>query len=246
MLLEYGALTVDESWIVTEASAIGYSRVYYVYSGDVCYTDGSRKAMLKRGHLYIFPSCIPYKITHDPQKPLCCQYVHLDLFPIMVTDLVEINVDENPFLKPFFEALLPVIQERKEELVSSMTDTFVLYAVQNGFFTYPDTRIAKILLYISDHLQEDLTVKKLSELGHYNEQYFIRLFKKSVGVSPHQYIINCRLKEAIKLLKTDCSISQAARQCGYKDLKTLSRAFKERFGITPSDWRRFSKRRMID
>lgn len=237
MLLEYGTCTVRPEWVVTENTPTGYSRFYYVFSGDVIYTDDACTTRLKSGYLYIFPSSAPYQMAQNPQNPLCCLYLHLDLFPILVTDFISIDVNEFPFLKGFLDTLNLAVMKEGIKIIYSMVDTLYLYCLGHKIISHPDTCISGTLLYIAEHMKEDITIKKLSKLAGYNQQYFIRLFKQNTGVSPYQYIISYRLQESVKLLKKGYSITEAAQMTGYKDLKSLSRAFKSKFGMPPKLWR---------
>lgn len=72
----------------------------------------------------------------------------------------------------------------------------------------------------------------------YNENYLKKLFKKEVGISPQQYLINIRLTHAVKLLTTHdreqaLSVTKIAYACGYDDPLYFSRSFKTRYGISP-------------
>ena len=55
MLYTFGLVTVDETWTVEEAKPVGFSRVYYVYDGDVTYSDSKTTLKLRKNHIYIFP-----------------------------------------------------------------------------------------------------------------------------------------------------------------------------------------------
>lgn len=64
-----------------------------------------------------------------------------------------------------------------------------------------------------------------------------RLFKTHVGISPHQYLADHRVRQAKLLLTgTNLTISEVAEQCGYSTTSQFSRAFKKRFGQTPSQF----------
>ena len=71
-------------------------------------------------------------------------------------------------------------------------------------------------------------------MAGYNEQYFVRLFHKSIGQTPYQYIINLRMKAARKMLTNGETVTRTAELTGYRDIKSFSRAFKKAVGISPS------------
>ena len=97
-----------------------------------------------------------------------------------------------------------------------------------------------MLLYIAEHIREEIRIEDLSGLSGYNPQYFIRLFKKSVGMSPYQYVINFRMTESIKLLKDGAlTITQIGEAVGYPDAKSFDRAFRDKYGVSPGKFRKF-------
>jgi AraC family transcriptional regulator len=67
--------------------------------------------------------------------------------------------------------------------------------------------------------------------------YFSRLFKKTTGFTPHQYVINCRIEKAKDLLKKGkLSIAEIAKEVGFVDQSHLHRYFKRKVGITPKSF----------
>ena len=64
--------------------------------------------------------------------------------------------------------------------------------------------------------------------------HFMRLFKKSTGKSPHQYVIEARVRKAKDLLATGkLSVCEAAYRVGFVDQSHLTRHFKRIFGLPP-------------
>lgn len=215
-----------------------YSRVYYVYDGEVEYEDAQQKTLLKPGYLYIFPSTIIYTMEQNIYNRLNCTFMHIDFFPFQISQLVEVPVEKNSALKHIIYAIASSINENNIELINALANVFKLYCTEHQFFKLPDSRITKALLYVAEHMRDDITLHKLSTLSGYNTQYFVRLFRECTGLTPHQYIINYRLKEAIKLFKTDISLSQIANLTGFSDIKTFSRCFKQHFSLSPSMYRK--------
>lgn len=237
MLIEYGNTVVDYSWQIDEKIPPGYSRVYYVYDGEVEYKDEMQKTDLKHGYLYIFPSASTYQMKQNPQSRLYCTYFHLDVFPALITELVEIPVENNAALKYILLAIAASIDAQDVKLTYVLADVFETYCEEHKLINYPEQQLSKVLFYIAEHIKENITVQDLSSLSGYNEQYFIRLFKQTIGLTPYHYIVSFRLKEAKRLLRTDIPVTQVANMTGYNDVKSFSRAFKSNFGISPSGYR---------
>ncbi|HEY5563154.1 MAG TPA: AraC family transcriptional regulator [Clostridiaceae bacterium] len=237
MLLQYGNTTTTPEWNIDEKIPLGYSRVYYVYSGEVEYEDNQGKTLLKCGYLYIFPSVSPYQMKQNLQNRLHCTFIHIDVFPALITDLIEVNIEGNLVLKYILLSIAASIDADDIKLIFALADVFETYCKEHNLFISLNKQISNLLLYIAEHIEEKISVENLCSLAGYNEQYFIRLFKQTIGLSPYQYIISYRLKEAKILLKTDISITQIARMTGYRDIKSFSRSFKENFGFSPTVYR---------
>lgn len=237
MLIIYGNTTVYRDWQVLEKKPPGYLRIYYVRGGDVVYTDDACRRKLKAGHLYIFPSAAPYAMCQDPDRPLTCTFLHMDVFPSATTELIELRVERDSLLGNLLEGIACAIGQERPQLVEALCDVFTLYCREAALFAAPALPIAEVLRYISENAGRDISVPELSRRIGYNAQYFIRLFKRVMGTTPHQYIMDYRLRHAMRLLQEERSITRVAEAAGYRDLKTFCRAFRQRYGMTPSQFR---------
>ena len=67
--------------------------------------------------------------------------------------------------------------------------------------------------------------------------YFSRLFKETTGITPHQYVIRCRIDRAKNLLQQGkLSIAEIAKEVGFVDQSHLHRHFKRLVGVTPKKY----------
>lgn len=99
------------------------------------------------------------------------------------------------------------------------------------------------LSYIAEHIDSPLTVDELAERIFLSKYYFIRIFKKEVGYTPHEYIVITRVNYAAFLLKsTAFSIRNIALKCGFADESSFCTTFKRIMGHTPLKYRNSSKK----
>lgn len=238
VLLLSGNTTVGPSWRVEEKTPPGYMRVYHILDGDVAYDDETGRRRLKPERLYIFPSAAPYRITHNPADPLTCMFLHLDMLPFLTTRLIELPVEEGGFLGGLLALLSKAIDRADPLILSALSDVFELYCRQNRVVESPALPICELLLDIDRNIGGRITVAGLSARMGYSPEHFIRLFKAAIGVTPYQYVTGRRLKQAIRLLEGDLPVSRIAEAAGYRDLKTFCRAFKNKYGVTPSHYRK--------
>lgn len=101
-------------------------------------------------------------------------------------------------------------------------------------------RFDAVLAYIEAHLEEDLSVRKLSQVANFSVYHFHRQFTAFVGVPVSRYVQLMRLRRAAHCLasRTDLSILDAALGAGFESPESFSRAFRRALGMTPSTFRK--------
>ena len=102
-----------------------------------------------------------------------------------------------------------------------------------------DPRKLQIVIdYINDHLNRDLHLSELANLVQMSSYYFCRLFKRSTGMTPHQYLTQCRIKKAKQLLKIpELSIAYISQEVGFHDESHFIKIFGRIVGLTPKKYR---------
>ena len=98
-----------------------------------------------------------------------------------------------------------------------------------------DVGIADTLTYINENLGEDLTVDALAARMCLSRYHFMRLFRAGTGITAHAYVRQARLLGAARLIRGGVPSARAAADCGFGDYSTFSRAFREVFGVRPSE-----------
>lgn len=97
----------------------------------------------------------------------------------------------------------------------------------------------KIIAYFSANLGENISISRLATAHGFSRTHFTLLFKNETGVSPKQYLLNLRMKQANALLQeTDLDIKTISRQVGYDDPLLFSKQFKNKMGVSPSNLRK--------
>ena len=89
------------------------------------------------------------------------------------------------------------------------------------------------------NFEKSISLKDIASSVHLSEVYFHGIFTESVGISPHQHLIDCRIDNAKKLLwNTDVPICEVAEKCGFGCQQYLNKVFKKETGMTPSQYRK--------
>ena len=103
----------------------------------------------------------------------------------------------------------------------------------------PRSALRKALDYIGDNLASDPSLAGIAAASGLSPNHFSKLFKRSTGLPPHQYVIRQRIEKAKALLaETDLSVGVVARDCGFSDQAHLTRHFRRLVGATPARFRR--------
>ncbi len=95
-------------------------------------------------------------------------------------------------------------------------------------------RIEKAIALLHDRFTEEISLMDLAARTELNPSYFCRVFKKTVGVSPHAYQISLRVARAKTLLEQGKPPSEVAYEVGFYDQSHLNLHFKRLFSTTPS------------
>jgi transcriptional regulator GlxA family with amidase domain len=102
----------------------------------------------------------------------------------------------------------------------------------------PPRALRRVREYIEANLEENISIQVLAGIAGLSMYHFARVFKQSEGVTPHDYLVKCRVRRAKELLSdTDLPMSEIALASGFSDQSHCARRFREHVGVTPSAYR---------
>ena len=102
--------------------------------------------------------------------------------------------------------------------------------------------LKRVREYVAAHLAGTIRLQQLAALAGLSPFHFSRAFKASTGLSPHAYVLHCRISESKRLLSgSHLTISDVARRTGFSGTGQLSRSFRAFTGTTPTAFRRLSR-----
>lgn len=108
-------------------------------------------------------------------------------------------------------------------------------------------KIKIILNYIHENYMNDLSISDLANTCNLSQYYFMKFFKKHLGVTCTEYINVYRLDIASKLLNTtDNSITEVSFETGFNNVSYFNKLFKEKFKVTPREFRIANKNKLSD
>ena len=98
--------------------------------------------------------------------------------------------------------------------------------------------VNRVVDYINLHLNEEIDLKSLAKISNFSTFYFHRIMKAFLGEPIGAYIVRTRTEAAARLLRySDMSITDIAYQIGYSSPSSLSKVFKQLYGISPLEYR---------
>ncbi|MDH4202570.1 MAG: AraC family transcriptional regulator [Phycisphaerae bacterium] len=104
--------------------------------------------------------------------------------------------------------------------------------------TYQE-RILKVLLHIQNNFYKPLSLEELASIACFSPYHFHRIFRGMVGETLAEHVRRLRLERAAQLLgQTRRSITDLAFEAGYETVESFTRAFKARFGMAPSAYKK--------
>jgi AraC-like DNA-binding protein len=104
-------------------------------------------------------------------------------------------------------------------------------------------RVARVVRAIECHPGGRLTLDRLARSADLSPYHFLRTFERVTGVTPHQYVLRARLREAATRLTADPSkVLDVALDCGFGDVSNFNRAFRAEFGDAPRRFRTGARR----
>jgi AraC-like DNA-binding protein len=132
------------------------------------------------------------------------------------------------------------IEAKALELVSVILDWHRrLETAENALNEWDRAGIVAAVRYADEHFSGPLTLTALARQAAMSMSKFTAAFKTHTGLSAAGYIHRLRMDKAMDVVKnTSCPLAEAADAAGYKRYTSFSTAFREQFGVTPSEFRK--------
>ena len=112
------------------------------------------------------------------------------------------------------------------------------------FDAKPDARwLVEVKAMIAEHCAEALTLEEMARAAGMSRYHLVRLFRASVGMTPHAWQLDLRIQRARSLLDQGMALADIALQLGFADQSHFQRAFKQRVAATPGEYRQGRRQR---
>jgi AraC family transcriptional regulator len=131
-----------------------------------------------------------------------------------------------------------------ESLMTALA-TRLLYAArlekspaQTGASPLPQRHLRRVLERMQNGLNDNLDLATLAIESGYGRAQFLRMFRAATGQTPHRYLLELRLEKARALIVSGMPLVDIAAACGFSSHAHLATAFRSKFGIALSTYRR--------
>ncbi|NPA50393.1 MAG: AraC family transcriptional regulator, partial [Epsilonproteobacteria bacterium] len=122
----------------------------------------------------------------------------------------------------------------EEELIEFIENLLLNYSSYGKHCKSFNGNITKAIEFIHEHFLEDITINDIAKAASFNKYHTIKLFKKQLSLTPHQYILRLRIEEAIRLIKKSTPLTEVAYHCNFSDQSHFIKEFKKIYGVSPS------------
>lgn len=169
---------------------------------------------------------------------------------LLMPEYIDIKHPLNKQIAPLIRSLLSEREEKhiQNELLIKAKLFEILYNIlgyceeSDKERVYEDIVFDKLKLslnYLEENYTENITAETVAAVSNYSVSHFSKLFNQMTGESFTQYLKNYRLETAANRLRHESTkVSEIALSCGFSNLSYFSRAFYQKFHMTPSEYRK--------
>lgn len=233
----------DWSWDTSRRPSTDHD-LWTVFSGRGTLKTPEQTWLLLPGDCFVLEPGGIYRGDHDPDHPLLVIHIHFDPTSGFPLDFHR-RLSQLGFLREVLtRSVLNYQQGQPEAAVVWLEAAICEIRSQQALSaqTNNDGRIEAIEVIcrrIHESPSTPYRVDKLARAVSLSPDHFSRLFRKLKGVTPREFILRARIDSAQDLLRSsNHSISRIAEILGYSDVYFFSRQFKEKVGVSPTDYRK--------
>ena len=205
-----------------------------------------RDLLLEPGELVLYGPDQWHMQYGDLEEAPCYYSVRFELEGVDVSPLLNRKIPMGPGTE---QLLQQILQEREgidgfsQDMILSQLNLLVMILLrqeapkENQSLHGENDTVCRAQQYVSGHLREKLSVSLLAKQIDVSPSYLTALFHKNLSLSPGEYIRRAKLQESKDMIRQGKrNFTEIAQILEYSTVHHFSRQFKEKFGITPSEY----------
>lgn len=229
--------------------------LFYTLRGSGLIEQGDSNVLLHAGQALLMNCRTPQRYATAPGQHCWHHYwVHLDGSGVAAMEewllpdkkLTPVTIQEPPQVEACYQTILAQMEGGTVEsmMQTSLALHRLLTCCVQGLLNQEQAEsnqqvILQAARHIREHYNSDLSLNDLLHSAHMSRSYFLRLFRRYIGTTPHQYLISTRITQAKALLvMTEWSIGRIAREVGFGDASVFSMRFSAIVGQSPVQYRK--------
>lgn len=209
--------------------------ISFIVKGEATLFYNNVSVVLKKDDTFIIRPYIPHSVKVEADSQILSLCINKDLFSAQsaneISQTVSTKFDEISAENGF-----------ESRIKSELTDAIGLITETIGDECYKlSADIQKVADKIAEKSSEIYSLDQLSEDVYTSKYHLIRKFKSKIGLTPHQFMIQVRVRNAQKELADGGRLIDAAIDNGFYDSSHFDRCFEKIVGISPSEYQRKSR-----
>ena len=234
-----------------------FTELFYVVDGKGEFNIQGQRFPVKPNDFVIINPQVEHTELSSPDEPL--EYIVLGINGLSFSNLTPVSEGGHPFSffnlrdeqKDILRYLNAMVQEATSQSMSyelvchNLLEILLIKILRHQHFDLEVGKQSKatkdisfIKHYLETYYHESIQLEDLASMTHLSRFYISHSFKKEIGMSPMEYLIDIRIRESKILLRTtNYSISQVADIVGFTTPTYFSKQFRKSTGISPTDYR---------
>lgn len=165
-------------------------------------------------------------------------------------DLLILPLEQSPFLQTNIDWIIQEAGEEEQQgrqaVMNRLMEIFIINMIRSlinqgelaqGMLSgLMDPQLKKVLQALHNEPEKSWTIETMAEIAAMSRSKFADVFKRVIGQTPNEYLVNWRVGVAQTLLKQGKSVSLVANSVGYETASALARVFRKKCGLSPKEW----------
>lgn len=207
----------------------------FCIAGQITYTHRGKQYVSTPKSAVLLPKRETYSLVGN--KNGIFPVINFDCIGLECSDIVVFPLQNPDFFYKEYQKLTELFLFPDKQLDIYITFYGILKRIVREQF--PQNQALHLALkYIEKHISNpELSNSLIAQNAHISEVYFRKLFSEKYHISPKQYILDIRIQKSKQLLTdSSLSVSSISEKCGFSSVYTFSRCFKDKVGISPTEY----------